>query len=299
MLGEGHKVTVMSRDEAKQQDMESWLGDPGNLRLRLGDVRDCQRLQEIMWPGTFDAVIHAAALKRIDRVAYDPIEAYKTNIQGTVNVCQAALKAGIAKVMVVSSDKAVDPSTLYGVTKLASEYLAIHCNSYSPTHGTKISAVRYGNVWGSRGSVALVWDEQIRKEEPLFITDPSMTRFIITMPEAVEFVLSSLERMEGGETYIPLLKAATIDTLFQAVADGHPFTVSGLRPGGEKMHERMMSYVETTRALFDKDRYLIPPAHQSWRTKGWPGTKIDPFDYTSEGGPWLSVRDIRSMPLCS
>src|SRR5574342_127185 len=186
------RLVVFSRDELKQATMHALIDDP-RVDFRLGDVRDLGRLK-LAFHG-IDAVIHAAALKRVDAVAGDPIEVYKTNVLGTFNVLQAALSTGVPKTLVISSDKACQPINAYGASKFAAESLTVSFNQYGYPQGCRASVVRYGNVLGSRGSVIHAW----RQQDPIRLTHHDMTRFIITMPQAVSLVHTILSDMEGGE----------------------------------------------------------------------------------------------------
>lgn len=290
------RIVIFSRDEAKQQDMCERLGDPDQLRFRLGDVRDIDRLAEVMWPGTIDAVIHAAALKRIDRVSYDPDEVLKTNDGGTHNVLKAAIQARVPKVLLVSSDKAVAPANVYGASKFMAEVRAVSYNVYGGPSGTKSGAVRYGNVWGSRGSVMLKWKQALREGQPLVITDLAMTRFVITLPQAVDFVLTSLARLRGGEVFVPRLPSMRLSDLASvaAPADAQRVVV-GLRPGGEKLHERLLSEEELPRTRWHIDRYVVAPTHQTWRSDGWPGLPVHDGYTSATNNWWLTTDELRDL----
>lgn len=302
------RIVALSRDEVKSGDLADRLGAavPG-LRCMLGDVRDPERLEEVF--RGCDAVIHAAALKRISHSVYSPGEMVKTNIQGTINVIQAAAAVGVARVLVVSSDKCAEPVNLYGVTKCAAECYAVQSNSYTWPRGTRVGVVRYGNVLGSRGSVVGIWREQLRRGEPLTITDPAMTRFIITLPQAAAFCLAALADMEGGEVFVPRLPAARIADLAdavefewygRAVVKGDPRwsrELTGLRPGGEKLHEALLTREEPTRTWWDGARMVILPGHHSWR-EDWKlpeGQKVA-GPYTSDAPDrWLGVEELVAM----
>lgn len=288
------RIVIFSRDEAKQQEMCDRLGDPPQLRFRLGDVRDVVRLNEVMWPGQLDAVVHAAALKRVDRVSYDPDEVMKTNFDGTRNVLKAAIAAHVPKVLVVSSDKAVAPANVYGVSKLAAETAAVSYNVYGSPGGTRSGVVRYGNVWGSRGSVVLAWRKAVAEGRPITVTDPQMTRFIITLPQAVEFVLASLARLRGGEVFVPRLPSMRLGDLADAASNDR--IAVGLRPGGEKMHERLIADEEMARVRWCGDRYVITPTHEHWRSDPWPGEPVARFVCTSDANDWwLTPEEIRQL----
>src|SRR5690242_13642110 len=212
------------------------------LDYRLGDVRDKARL-EMAFTGV-NAIVHAAALKRVDAVASDPVEVFRTNVLGTWNVLEAALRNHVPKVLLISSDKACHATNAYGSSKFAAESLAVSFNTYGYPQGVKASALRYGNVLGSRGSVVHVW----RNQALPVITDDRMTRFIITMPEAVKLVHAALEGMEGGEVFVPRLPSASIMALYEAVMWDASYTFGGPRPGGEKLHETLLTAEEAARS---------------------------------------------------
>lgn len=235
------KVIVFSRDELKQSEMR-WRFDAdaedSKVRFFIGDVRDPDRLRRA-FEGV-DVVIHAAAMKQVPACEYNPIEAVNTNVLGAKNVVDAAIDAGVHRVLGVSTDKAVNPVNLYGATKLVLEKLFIHANSYSGNSGPVFSCVRYGNVFGSRGSVVQAWKYQATRQ--LVVTDLESTRFVITLKQAVDFVLNSLDIMTGGEVFVPKLKACSVRELVAAFdEDGiYNVNISGMRPG-EKMHETLIS----------------------------------------------------------
>ena len=268
VLPTAERVVVYSRDEGKHARFaEALQAPPEKIRFFLGDVRDRDRLEEAMW--RCDIVVHAAALKRIDAVSYDPLETLRTNVLGTVNVVDAAVRAGVQRVLVLSSDKAADPSTFYGVTKLAAEFYAVQANAHAKPRGTAISCVRWGNVLGSRGSVVHVWRRQAAAGAPLTVTDPDCTRFWITLPQAVAFVLESLEVMRGGEVFVPQLPSMGLRDLAAVLAPGHPLTVVGLRPGGEKRHETLVTAEEMRRTVALDGRFIIEPTHMRWARPLW------------------------------
>ena len=281
VLPTAERVVVYSRDEGKHARFAEILqAPPEKIRFFLGDVRDRERLEEAMW--RCDTVVHAAALKRIDAVSYDPLETIRTNVLGTVNVIDAAIRAGVGRVVVLSSDKCCDPANLYGVTKLAAEFYAVQANAHALPRGTRIACVRWGNVLGSRGSVVHVWRRQVAAGLPLTVTDPECTRFWITFPQAVAFVLESLAQMRGGEVFVPQLPSLRLGDLAECVAPGHPVKIVGLRPGGEKRHETLVTAEEMHRAVgfvgfgFD-GRFIIEPTHMRWGRESWrkePGALI-------------------------
>ena len=241
LLKAGHIVTVMSRDEQKQEIMAAELPD---LRLFLGDVRDKDRLRLAMRGQ--NAVFHAAALKIVPKLEFDPIEAVKTNIYGSQNVIECALDLGTPKVLLISTDKATDPQNLYGATKKVAEHLFRAANALSHEGIPAFSVLRYGNVWGSRGSVIETWETAVRNGEQPKITDPRMTRFFITAGDAIQFARDSLDAMTGGELFVPRMRAyklAALRTAFSAVYPDVTFENTGIRPG-EKIHEALISSYE-------------------------------------------------------
>ncbi len=276
-------LIVFSRDEAKQFYMRQTF-NADCMRYFLGDIRDKPRL-ELAFEDA-DIVIHAAALKQVDTLEYNPEEAIKTNIGGAQNIVSAALSQGVQKVLAVSTDKAVSPLNVYGATKLVMERLIIQSNSYTGHHNTRFSCVRYGNVMGSRGSVIPVWKEQ-SKTGSLTITDPRMTRFLITLPQAAEFVLSSLEMMKGGETFIPRLPSIKMIDLAQAIGPNCELNITGIRIG-EKLHETLISRDESRCTKELCDRYVVLPLHPWWTQETYidnPSVAND-WEYTSEQDEW-------------
>lgn len=247
---EAKKVIVFSRDELKQFKMEKEIKDE-RIRFFLGDVRDLQRLQRA-FQGV-DIIVHAAALKQVPTLEYNPFEAVKTNILGSQNVIEAAIDQGVQKVILVSTDKAAQPVNLYGATKLCAEKLFISGNSYAPK-GTKFSCVRYGNVLGSRGSIveAIINNKEAGK---LQITDLEMTRFWITLPQAFNLVMFALENMEGGEIFVPKIPSMKLVDLFDALAPVAEREIIGIRPG-EKLHEALLTEQEA-RHTIDLDSYFV------------------------------------------
>jgi UDP-N-acetylglucosamine 4,6-dehydratase len=283
----------------KQAELWEQFADP-RLRLSLGDVRDEARIREGCW--TCDTVIHAAALKRVDSVANHPTEVMRTNYEGTRNVIAAAVAAGVRRVLLISSDKAVAPSNVYGTSKQAAEHAAVSGNQYGIPRGTAISAVRYGNVLGSRGSVVLVWRAALAAGRPLQLTDRRMTRFWLTLPDAVGIVRRALSAMIGGEIFVPVLPSLRLVDLAEALAPpGYPVTVTGLRPGGEKLAEVLLSEDEVPRTLarLDDVLYVVtpPPSHRTWSAVPYVGVPVDPtLVYRSDVNDWwLDVPAMRAM----
>jgi UDP-N-acetylglucosamine 4,6-dehydratase len=292
------RVIGLSRDEVKQAELWEQFADP-RLRLSLGDVRDEARVREGCW--TCDTVIHAAALKRVDSVAHHPTEVLKTNLDGTRAVIAAAVAAGVKRVLLISSDKAVSPSNVYGISKAAAEAVAVASNGYSIPRGTAISVVRYGNVLGSRGSVVPVWRAAIAAGRPLTITDPRMTRFWLTLSDAVGIIRRALAAMIGGEIFVPVLPSLRLVDLAEALAPGHPVEAIGLRPGGEKLAEVLLAEDEVPRTLarLEDVLYVVtpPPSHRTWSAVPYVGVPVDPtLVYRSDVNDWwLDVPAMRAM----
>ena len=288
------RLIVYSRDEFKQSLMQE---DPifrdSCMRYFLGDIRDLQRLTKAM--SGVDYVIHAAALKQVPAAEYNPNEFIHTNIQGAVNVCEAALANQVECAVALSTDKAVTPINLYGATKLCAEKAFIASNSYSGKNKTRFSVVRYGNVLGSRGSVVPLFLKQ-REAGEITITDARMTRFFITLEQGVKFVLQSLLATQGGEIFIPKLPSCTITDLAKAVAPDCSHRFVGLRPG-EKLHETLIP-IEESRSVYDCGKYyIIAPLMPYWQCDmDWASNGRlckDSFAYTSENNTqWLTKTTI-------
>ena len=288
------RIVVFSRDELKQYEMKQVWGDDERVRFFLGDIRDVDRLGLALHG--VDYVIHAAALKQVDTAEYNPMEFVKTNVLGSENVIQASMRAGVKKVVALSTDKASSPANLYGATKLTADKLFISSNHYSFARGTAFSVVRYGNVMGSRGSVIPFFRTLARDGLPLPITDPRMTRFWITLPQAVDFVISCLADMTGGELYVPRIPSTRVSDLATAIApDGQTVDI-GIRPG-EKLHEEMISSEDSRKAVRRADRFVVMPTLAEWGFTNTEGEPVpDGFSYTSENNDqWLSVEQIRKL----
>lgn len=258
---EPKQVRVFSRDELKQAQLKEELNDP-RVEYLCGDVRDVERLL-VALEGV-DICIHAAAMKRIEKCEKDPQEAIKTNIQGTINVANACLKQNIEKAILISTDKAVYPINLYGATKLVAEKAWCQSNTYrGSNHPTKFSVVRYGNVLGSRGSVIQLFREQ----EVIKVTDPQMTRFFITLQQACDLVEFALEVQQGGEIFIPDLKAISIYRLAHFLSGDKPIEITSQR-GGEKLHEVLFTKEENKRRFYlTKTISVINPEVVTWSYK--------------------------------
>lgn len=285
-------IRIFSRDELKQAEMREKFNDP-RLRFFIGDVRDGERLERAL--RGVDIVIHAAAMKRVEACEYNPFEAIQTNIIGTQNVVLKAIDCGVEKVMSVSSDKAVNPVNLYGATKLCQEKITVQGNSYSGPKRTLLSCVRYGNVVGSRGSVVPLFKKQAASGV-LTITDERMTRFWITLPQAVNFVQTSIEMMRGGEVFVPKIPSMKVTELAKAMAPEADTKIIGLRPA-EKLHEVMITEDESRLALELEDRYLIQPEFPWWTRERAEGTPVrDGFRYSSDNNSvWLHADQLKNL----
>jgi UDP-N-acetylglucosamine 4,6-dehydratase/5-epimerase len=252
--GQPNKVIVLSRDEQKHYKLSQEIQDR-RLRFFIGDIRDKARLKSSFRGAQI--VIHAAAMKHVPMCEYNPLEAVQTNITGATNVIEAALEAGVERVLAISTDKAVAPVNLYGASKLCMERLWLAANAYVGDRPTRFAAVRYGNVMGSAGSVIPLFKKQ-KELGKITVTDENMTRFWIRMDDAISLVLRALKLMQGGEVFIPKLPTTTIATLAEAVAPGVPVETIGMRPG-EKLHECLISSEECRRTVDLGDVLMIRP----------------------------------------
>ena len=288
------RIGIFSRDELKQYELKQQWGHDERVRFFLGDIRDRDRLESAMHG--VDYVVHAAALKQVDTAEYDPMEYVKTNILGSENVIQASMTAGVKKVVALSTDKASSPVNLYGATKLTADKLFISSNHFSFARGTSYSVVRYGNVMGSRGSVIPLFTRLAAEGSPIPITDQQMTRFWITLPQAVDFVISCFDDMQGGELYVPRIPSMKVVDLAEAIAPGCELQEIGIRPG-EKMHEEMISSEDARRTLRRDDRYVVMPTLAEWGYTNTVGDAVaEGFSYTSDtNDQWLSVDDLRAL----
>ena len=259
----------------------------------MGDIRDLDRLKRAFHG--VDFVIHAAALKQVDTGEYNPMEFIKTNVLGSQNVIDASIDSGVKRVVALSTDKASSPINLYGATKLTADKLFVAANNYSFKYGTTFSVVRYGNVMGSRGSVIPFFREIAAQGKPLPITDLRMTRFWISIENAVKFVIESLEMMTGGELYVPRIPSMKITDLALAVAPDATFVEIGMRPG-EKLHEEMISADDSRRTIKLNNRFVVTPVVAEW------GYEIPAGEPMPEGQAyrsdtndlWMSESDIKS-----
>lgn len=290
------RVVVFSRDELKQHEMSGELsGHSERLRFFIGDVRDKQRLLRAF--SGVDFVVHAAALKQVPALEYNPFEAVLTNVIGSQNIVDAAIDSGVQRVLALSTDKAANPINLYGATKLCSEKLFVAGNSYAAQRRARFSVVRYGNVIGSRGSVIPFFREK-RKEGVLPITDERMTRFWLTLEQGVDFVLSCLAAMHGGEIFVPKIPSMRVVDLAKAMAPECRLKTVGIRPG-EKVHETLLTEDEAARTLDLGSFFVIQPLFPWWGGNGcWPGGRPLPggYRYTSDTNTdWIDAAGLKAL----
>jgi len=287
-------LRVFSRDELKQAQMQEEFKNHPSLRFFIGDIRDADRVERAF--RGVNIVIHAAAMKRIEACEYNPFEAVQTNIIGTKNVIDQAINCGIEKLISLSTDKACSPVNLYGATKLCQEKIVVQSNSYVGPKKTRLSCVRYGNVVGSRGSVVEVFKSQ-GPGGTLTITDERMTRFWITLDQAVRFVHSSIEMMEGGEIFIPKIPSMKITDLAKAMYPQAQLKMIGIRPA-EKLHEAMITEDEARNTIELNDRFVIKPEFSWWQSQAYQsGTSVsEDFRYISNiNDQWLSIEELHEL----
>ncbi len=287
------RIAIFSRDELKQLEMKNEFHDD-RLRFFIGDIRDSSRLDIALH--NVDYVVHAAALKQVDTGEYNPMEFVKTNIVGSQNVIDACIRNGVKKVVALSTDKASSPINLYGATKLTADKLFSAANNYSYGYGTLFSIVRYGNVMGSRGSVIPYFKQLVAEGKTLPITDKRMTRFWITLDQAVEFVLESFEIMQGGELYVPRIPSMKIMDLAQAIKKDFKYEEIGIRPG-EKLHEEMISPDDSRRTVELPNRYVVSPIFAEWGFTPPKGKAVeDGFNYRSDTNDlWLTIEELQKL----
>lgn len=287
------KIIIFSRDELKQYEMKQEFTD-NRLRFFIGDVRDKDRLHRAF--DGVDIVIHAAAMKHVDACEYNPFEAVKTNIHGAQNIIEAAIDRGVEKVIALSTDKACAPVNLYGATKLASDKLFVAANAYVGDKKTSFSVVRYGNVVGSRGSVVPFFNK-IKETGVVPVTDERMTRFWITLDQGVQFVMDNLQRMHGGEIFVPKIPSMKVLDLAKAIAPKCEIEIVGIRPG-EKLHEAMIMEDDARHTVDFDTYYVIQPEFPWWSKDYAKGGKPlpDGFAYTSDiNEEWLTVEQLRAL----
>ncbi len=287
------KVIIYSRDELKQHNMRSEDGfTDSRLRYFIGDIRDLDRLKRAF--NGVDFVVHAAALKQVPSCEYNPIETIKTNINGAENIINAAIDNKVKKVIALSTDKATNPTNLYGATKLVMEKLFVQANSYSGRDGTKFSCVRYGNVIGSRGSVIPLFVKQ-RETGKITLTDDRMTRFFIKLQEGVDFVISCLGEMSGGEIFVPKIPSVSIVDLVEIIAPGCKVETIGIRPG-EKLHEVLVGLDESRHTIDEEDKFVIQPLHPWWEsvTNGKP-FQAETYYSSDNNSQWIEGDDLADL----
>lgn len=287
------KLIILSRDELKQAQMKGEFND-SRLRFFIGDVRDKERLYRAF--DGVDTIVHAAALKRVPECEYNPFEAIKTNVIGAQNIINAAIDKGVKRIVALSTDKAANPINLYGATKLCSDKLFIAGNSYAGSQDTRFAVVRYGNVMGSRGSV-IPFFQKMKETGNLPITDLRMTRFWITLEDGVEMVLTALDKMQGGEIFVPKIPSMKITDLAEAIAPECKQETVGIRPG-EKLHEVLITSSDARHTLEFDDFYIIQPEFNWWKSNNHKDGKplAEDFEYTSDKNEeWLSIEEMREM----
>lgn len=288
------RLIVFSRDEFKQFQMSSRLKENDDrLRFFIGDVRDLPRLERAFHG--VDIVVHAAALKHVPILEYNPFEAVKTNILGSQNVIDAAINQGVQKVVLVSSDKAVSPLNLYGASKLCAEKLFIAGNAYSAWK-SRFAAVRYGNVVGSRGSIVETLVKQKERGE-VTVTDERMTRFWITLDQGARLVLNAIKLMRGGEIFVPKIPSMRVTDLIAALAPAAKKKIIGIRPG-EKLHETLLTENEARHSSEFDGFFIIEPEFEWWNNRHLKGNKKLPenFSYASNTNKeWLDTRQLKEM----
>jgi len=287
-------IRIFSRGEFLQQEMRKGFDNNERLRFFIGDVRNRERVYRAM--SEVDIVVHAAALKQVPACEYNPIEAVKTNIDGAINVIDAAIDSGVEKAIAISSDKAVHPVNLYGATKLVMERLFIQANVYTGPRKTRFSCVRYGNVVGSRGSVVPLFLEQ-RENSVITLTDEKMTRFWMTLEQGVRFVIDSIDRMHGGEIFIPKIPSMKVTDLADTIAPGVKREVIGIRPG-EKLNEILLIDEEARHSKEFDNYFVVEPEFSFWEKDNFREGNHLPvgFRYTSDNNSqWLTNDELKAI----
>ena len=285
-------IRIYDINELGEVEMRRKFNDD-RLRFLIGDVRDKRRLHRAM--KGVDVVIHAAALKHIDVCEYNPIEAIRTNIEGAINVIDCAIDNNVEKVMAISTDKAAYPVNLYGATKMTAEKLFVQGNTYSGEEGTRFSCTRYGNVWGSSGSVIPLFKKQ-KEQGFVTITDERMTRFWLTLEQGINFVIKSIERMEGGEIFVPKLKSTKIIDLADIIAPEAEKRIIGIRPG-EKLHEVLITKEEARHTQEIEDSFIVCPEFAFWKGNGIKDNKCihEDFEYSSDKVESITKEEIKEL----
>ena len=294
------RVVIYSRDEMKQWEMAKLYKDDPRVRFFIGDVRDKDRLHRAL--DKVDFVVHAAATKIVPTAEYNPFECIKTNINGAMNLIDAAIDSGVKRVVALSTDKASSPVNLYGATKLASDKVFVAGNSYAGAQDTRFSVVRYGNVMGSRGSV-IPFFLSLRDSGVIPITDERMTRFLISLEQAVELVWHAFNDMVGGEIYVKKIPSIKITDLARAIAPNAEFDYVGIRPG-EKLHEQMIGHEDSFYTFEYPDHYKILPSIHQWSedlSRIKKGVKVaEGFSYTSDNNTdWMSITTLQDWLMAN
>ena len=288
------KIIVFSRDEMKQWEMAKSFKDDPRVRFFIGDIRDRERLYRAL--DNVDYVVHAAATKIVPTAEYNPFECVKTNVLGAMNLIDACIDKKVKRVVALSTDKASSPVNLYGATKLCSDKLFVSGNAYAGEHGSRFSVVRYGNVMGSRGSV-IPYFLSLDDQAEIPITDPKMTRFMITLEQGVELVWTAFQDMEGGEIYIKKIPSINLTDIAKAISPKAKHKIVGSRPG-EKLHEQMIGFEDAPYTYAYKDHYKILPMIHNWhndplRIKD--GIKVaNDFIYSSDNNvEWMPIEALK------
>jgi UDP-N-acetylglucosamine 4,6-dehydratase (inverting) len=289
------RLVIYSRDEMKQWEMAKLYANDSRVRFFIGDVRDKERLSRAL--DGIEFVVHAAATKIVPTAEYNPFECVKTNINGAMNLIDACIDRGVKRVVALSTDKASSPANLYGATKLASDKLFVAGNSYAGSHDTRFGVVRYGNVMGSRGSV-IPFFLSIAEKGVLPITDPRMTRFMITLEEGVELVWHAFEDMVGGEIYVKKIPSMAITDIASATVPGAKQETVGIRPG-EKLHEQMIGSEDALHTYEYPEHFKILPAIHNWSSDPYrikDGKKVpEDFNYSSDNNrEWMSIDQLKA-----
>lgn len=298
------RIVAFSRDEQKRAALAAEFKHYGGMRVYAGDVRDPVSRLAAMFRGC-DVVVHAAARKVVTAHPDEAEEMLRTNVLGTQNVIEAAADAQVRKLLFISSDKAVAAENVYGVSKAMAEHLVVNYNARAYPTGMRLGVLRYGNVLASRGSVVQVWRAKMEAGERLEVSDPRMTRFWLTLPQAVDYVLEAVAKMRGGEVFVPHVPAAPLTTLLEATYDGggmfdpNTMKITGIRQGGEKLHEELLSASEVRRVRRLNGLYVVPPFQNDdmWDNGAWPGTDVDrAMVYRSDVWPWqMTVAEMRQL----
>lgn len=303
LTSEPKVIRILSRDEYKQFNMMNDYENDTRLRFLLGDVRDAERLNRAM--EGIDMVFHAAALKHVPSCEYNPFEAIKTNVMGTQNVIESAIRNDVEKVIFTSTDKTINPSNTYGATKLLAERLVSAANYYKGSHKTIFAAVRFGNVMGSRGSVIPLFKKQILEKKYITITDPKMSRFMMTQKQAIDLTLKACERAQGGEVFILKMPVINLGDLAEVVIEetAGRYGISkedigiktlGLRPG-EKMYEELMTLEESKGAIEFDDMFSVPPLWSEKKLSYTDGRQAQCKTYSSHDESPISKEAVRKL----